>query len=59
MVLLLFQGNTLSNPFSQGRCIYVKTLIAAIHYIKRSVVTLRTFERHFVYLKKAIAALIF
>ena len=41
MVLLLFHGNTLRNLFCQGLCVYFKTLK---HYIKQTVLTLRTFE---------------
>ena len=33
---LLFHGNILRNPFCQGHCVYVKTQIAAIRYIKRT-----------------------
>ena len=42
MVLLLFRGNILSSPFCQRRCVYFKTPIAAIHYIKRTGFTSRT-----------------
>ena len=42
MVLLLFRGNILSSPFCQGLCVYFKTPIAAIHYIKRTGFTLKT-----------------
>ena len=36
MVLLLFRGNILRSPFCQGRYVYFKTPIAAIHCIKRT-----------------------
>ena len=42
MVLPLFRGNILSSPFCQRRCVYFKTPIAAIHYIKRIGFTSRT-----------------
>ena len=42
MALLLFRGNILSSPFCQGRYVYFKTPIAAIHYIKRTGFTSRT-----------------
>ena len=42
MVLLLFRGNILSSPFCQRRCVYFKTPIAAIHYIKWTGFTSRT-----------------
>ena len=45
MVLLLFRGNILSSLFCQGRCVYLKTSIAAIHYIKRTGFTSRTTAR--------------
>ena len=41
-VFLLFRGNILSSPFCQRRCVYFKTLIAAIHYIKWAGFTSRT-----------------
>ena len=40
MLLLLFHRNIFSNPFCQGHCVYFKTPIAAIHYIKRTGFTL-------------------
>ena len=42
MVLLLFPRNILSSPFCQRHCVYFKTPIAAIHYIKWTGFTSRT-----------------
>ena len=36
MVLLLFRRNILSSRFCQRHCVYFKTPIAAIHYIKQA-----------------------
>ena len=54
MVLLLFHGNILSNPFCQWRCVYFKTKVSATRYIKRTGFFLRIFEGHCVYLRKVI-----
>ena len=51
----LFHGSTWSDP-CQGHCVYFTTLVAAIHYNKRSVVDSRKFEGY-VYLRKTIVAL--
>ena len=48
----------LKRSICQGHCVYFTTLVATIHYYKRSVVDLRKFEGY-VYLRKAIVALLF
>ena len=55
MLVFVFHGNILSNPFCQGRSVYFKTPIAAIHHVKRTSFTSRTFGGHCVYLRKGIA----
>ena len=42
----------------QGNCVYFSTLVATIHYNKRSVVDSRKIEEY-VYLRKTIVALLF
>ena len=48
MLLLLFHGNTLSDPLFQGHCIYFTAHIAVIHYYNKwFVVDSRKFEFFF------------
>ena len=56
--LSLFHGSTWSNPFCQGYCVCFTTLIANIHYNKRSVVDSRKLEGCCVYLRKTIVTLV-
>ena len=54
IILSLFDGSTWCDPLCQWHCVYVTTLIAAIHYNKRSVVdsiaavnfVWKVFEKH-------------
>ena len=58
MLLSLFHWSTWSDPLCQGHCIYFTTLIALIHYNKRSVDDSRKLEGYCIYLRKAIVVLL-
>ena len=48
-----------ANHSIKGYCVYSSTLIAAIHHIKQTMVTLRKFVGYCVHLRKEIVALAF
>ena len=56
---VIIPRNILRHPFCQGHCVYFKTQIAAIRYMKLTGFTSATFEGYSVYLRKAITALRF
>ena len=58
MVLSLFHRRTRNGPFCQRYYVYFTELFAAIHHIKRTVLSSRKFEDYCAYLNKVIAALL-
>ena len=55
---VIFLGERLKQSICQGHCVYFLTVVASIHYNKRSVVDSRKIEEY-VYFRKTIVALLF